>query len=426
MKKYIKNARSDEIWEIEVDGRKKKKINYKKMIIAITIVLITIIAITIGVITGINFVNKPKEEKEPEIIIPDDIVINMVATGDIMCHTTNFNAAYNRETKTYDFTPVFANIAKYISKADIAIGNLETTFAGEDRAYTGYPTFNSPEALGYALKNIGIDVLSTANNHSLDKRYTGVVSTLDTLDEIGISHVGTARSQEEQDTILVKDVNGIKIAFIAFTYGTNGIPVEAGKEYSVNLIEEEVMLRQLELAKAQKPDVICASMHWGVEYSQKPSEDQKDLANYLFNHGVDIIIGNHAHVVEPMEKRNITLEDGTEKEVFVVYALGNFVSGQIKEHTKSTAILDMQIRKNGQTGKITIDTVDYVPVYCYDRGGSSQNRYELLDIREEMTAYESGDKEKINQSLYNTLKSELNNIESVLGKPIRKEEDVEG
>lgn len=396
------------------------------MAIAITIVVLAIIAIVVGVVSAIKFATRPKEEKAPEVIIPNDIVINMVATGDVMCHTTNFNAAYNIETKEYDFTPVFTNVAKYISKADIAIGNLETTFAGEDRGYTGYPTFNSPAALGYALKNIGIDVLSTANNHSLDKRYQGVVSTLDTLDEIGIAHVGTARSQEEQDTILVKDVNGIKIAFLAFTYGTNGIPVEAGKEYSVNLIEEEeFMLKQLELAKAQKPDIICASMHWGIEYSQKPNDDQVDLANYLFNHGVDIIIGNHAHVVEPMEKKNITLEDGTEKEVFVVYALGNFISGQTIEHTKSTAILDMQIRKSGETGKISIDSVDYVPVYCYDRGGNGQNRYELLDIREEMLEYESGNKEKINDSLYGTLKSELKNIESVLGKPIKKEENVE-
>lgn len=396
------------------------------MAIAITIILLAIIAIVIGILSAIKFATKPKEEKAPEVIIPDDIVINMVATGDVMCHTTNFNAAYNTQTREYDFTPVFTNVAKYISKADIAIGNLETTFAGEDRGYTGYPTFNSPAALGYALKNIGIDVLSTANNHSLDKRYQGVVSTLDTLDEIGIAHTGTARSQEEQDTILVKDVNGIKIAFLAFTYGTNGIPVEAGKEYCVNLIEEEeFMLKQLELAKAQKPDIICASLHWGIEYSQKPSDDQVDLANYLFNHGVDIIIGNHAHVVEPMEKKNITLDDGTEKEVFVVYALGNFISGQTIEHTKSTAILDMQIRKSGETGKISIDSVEYVPVYCYDRGGSSQNRYELLDIREEMLEYESGNKEKINDSLYNTLKSELKNIESVLGEPIKKEENVE-
>lgn len=386
-------------------------------------VLLVMASIGIGIKSAIKVANKPQEEKAIETTKPEDITINLVATGDVMCHTTNFNAAYNKETKTYDFTPVFANVAKYISKADIAIGNLETTFAGEDRGYTGYPTFNSPKSLGESLKNIGIDVLSTANNHSLDKGYAGIVSTLDALDEMGIQHMGTARSEEEQNKILVKDVNGIKIAFLSFTYGTNGIPVPAGKEYSVNLIQEDTVNKQLELAREQKADIICASMHWGVEYSQKQSEDQEELANYLFNNGVDIIIGNHAHVVEPMEKKTIALDDGTEKEVFVVYALGNFISGQTIEHTKSTAILDMQIRKNGENGKISIDSVDYVPVYCYDRQIAANNRYELIDIRSAITEYESGDKEKIDESLYKTLKNELENIESVLGKPIVKEEE---
>ncbi|MDE5830717.1 MAG: CapA family protein, partial [Clostridia bacterium] len=366
--------------------------------------------------------NTPKVEKAPETIYPDDIVINLVATGDVMCHTTNFNAAFDSSTKTYDFSPVFVNVAKYITKADIAIGNLETTFAGEDRGYTGYPTFNSPSSLGYALKNIGIDVLSTANNHSLDKGYTGIVSTLDALDEIGIDHMGTARSKEEQDKILVKDVNGIKIAFLSFTYGTNGIPVPAGREYSVNLIEEELILNQINAAKEQEVDLICASMHWGIEYSQMQSEDQEDLANYLFNHGVDIIIGNHAHVIEPMEKKTITLEDGTEKDVFVVYALGNFISGQTIKNTKTTAILDMQIRKSGETGKISIDSVDYTPVYCYDNGSSRSDRYTLIDIREAIIEYESGNIDNVSESLYRTLKTELANSEKVLGDPITKEE----
>lgn len=188
-------------------------------------------------------------------------------------------------------------------------------------------------------------MLSTANNHSIDKGESGIISTLDALDEIGISHTGTYRSVEEQDTILVKEANGVKIAFLSFTYGTNGIPVPKGKEYLVNLIDEELILKQINLAKEQNVDMICASMHWGIEYAQKQNQEQERLAELLFQNGVDIIIGNHAHVVEPMEKRNIILEDGTEKEVFVVYALGNFVSGQIKEHTKSTAILDMQITK---------------------------------------------------------------------------------
>ena len=218
-------------------------------------------------------------------------------------------------------------------------GNLETTFAGEDRGYSGYPTFNSPSSLGEALKNIGIDVLSTANNHSMDKRESGLISTLDALDEIGIAHTGTYRSKEEQDTILVKDVNGIKIAFLAFTYGTNGIPVPEGKEYLVNLIDEELILKQIELAKAENVDVICASMHWGVEYVQKQNSEQESLANLLFENGVDIIIGNHPHVVEPMEKRTITLEDGTEKDVFVVYALRKFhIRTSNKKHKKHSYI----------------------------------------------------------------------------------------
>ncbi len=203
-------------------------------------------------------------------------------------------------------------------------GNLETTFAGEARGYDGYPRFNSPAELGVAIKNIGIDVVSTANNHSMDTNESGVIATLDELDKIGLSHTGTYRSKEEQDKILIKEVNGIKIAFLSFTYGTNGIPVPSGKSYLVNLIDEDLMLKQINLAKKEKPDIICVSMHWGIEYSQKQSKEQEKQAEFLFKNGVDIIIGNHAHVVEPMEKRTITLEDGTEKEVFVVYALRKF------------------------------------------------------------------------------------------------------
>ena len=396
-------------------GTKRRRLNYKKMLIVLIILVLAILAVVTGITSAVKFVSKKNKEKIQEEEKPKDIMINLVATGDVMCHTTNFNAAYNNETKEYDFTSVFANISQYITKADIAIGNLETTFAGKDRGYTGYPTFNSPSALGVALKNIGIDVLSTANNHSLDKGYTGIVSTLDKLDEIGIDHMGTARSEEEQNKVLVKDVNGIKIAFLSYTYGTNGIPVPAGKEYSVNLIDKDLILKQINLAKEQNVDIICASMHWGDEYKQKQNKKQEELADYLFQNGVDIIIGNHAHVVEPMEKRKITLENGTEKEVFVVYALGNFISGQTIEHTKSTVILDMNIRKNGENGKITIDSINYIPVYCYDESKKNSNRYELLDIKEEIAKYENNSEGKVDTSLYQILKSELENIEEILG-----------
>ena len=207
-------------------------------------------------------------------------------------------------------------------KVTYQYGNLETTFAGEsNKGFTGYPMFNTPSELGEALKKIGLDVLSTANNHSMDRYEKGIIATLDALDEIGIAHTGTYRSEEERDTILVKEVNGIKIAFISFTYGTNGIPIPNGKEYLVNLIDEDLILEQINLAKEQDVDLICASMHWGVEYAQKQNKEQERLADLLIKNGVQVIIGNHAHVIEPMEMRKVTLDDGTEKEGFVVYAL---------------------------------------------------------------------------------------------------------
>lgn len=405
-------------------SKKKRIINYKKFSIACLVLIIAIFFIVFGikkisskVISNIEDV-KNIETTAKQVVIPEDKTINLIAIGDIMCHNTNFQTAYNSSTKTYDFMPAFVNVSKYIEKGDIAIGNLETTLTGKEVGYSGYPTFNSPEELGVALKNIGVDVVSTANNHCMDKGTKGVINTLDNLDNIGISHTGTNRTKEEQDTILVKDVNGMKVAFLAFTYGTNGINIPSGKEYLVNLIDKDFIVEQIELAKQQNPDIICASMHWGIEYAQKQNKNQEELADLLFQNGVDIIIGNHAHVIEPMEKRTITLDDGTEKEVFVVYALGNFISGQVKEHTKSTAILDMKITKKGETGKLSIDSVDYVPVYCYDRGKGTQNRYILLDVRAEMQDYEDG-KGNISQSLYNILKKELANTEKVLGEPIK-------
>ena len=169
-------------------------------------------------------------------------------------------------------------------------------------------------------------------------------------------------------------------------------------------------------------------MHWGIEYAQKQNKEQEQLADFLFQNGVDIILGNHAHVIQPMEMKKITLEDGTEKDVFVVYALGNFISNQPFPHTQATAILNLKVTKNGVTGKMSIDSADYVPAYVWNKGAGGKPRYELVDIRSAMAQYESGDTSKVSKSLYNTLKSELADIEKVLGKPIdnkaKKNEDT--
>ena len=396
--------------EANLRKRKAKKLNYKKVTIFLIIVFIIFYMLISGIIK--LFTNSNNTDTITTTSIPKDTTINMTVIGDIMCHTTNFYDAYDKSSDTYDFSRVFSDIKPYIESADISIGNIETTFAGKDIAYTGYPTFNTPEELAKNLSDIGIDVLSTANNHSLDKRYNGLVNTLNVLDKVGISHTGTYRSKEEQDTILIKDVNGIKFAFLSFTYGTNGIPVPSGKEYCVNLIDETLMLDQIKKAKEQKPDIICVNMHWGDEYKLKQNTTQKNLADFLFKNGVDIILGSHPHVLEPMEKRTITLDDGTTKDGFVIYSLGNFMSGQVIENTRDSIILQLQITKH-TNNTITIDSINYIPIYMLDKGNGQKERYKILDINSLIQKYENGDT-SISKNLYNTLKNSKTKIDKIM------------
>lgn len=399
--------------------KQKRKLNYKKLIKYIFFLFLFLFLLF--KIPSVLFAPENKNENvEQTVATPDSTTIHMVAFGDTMAHLTNIKNAYNSSTKDYDFMNVFKNVKSHLENGDITIGNLETTFAGSARGYTGYPTFNCPEILGKNLKSIGVDVLTTANNHCMDKGYKGLESTLNFLDEYGISHTGTARSEEEQNTILIKDVNGIKIAFLSYTYGTNGITIPKDKPYSVNLIDKELIKNHINIAKQQNVDVICVSMHWGVEYRLKQNSEQEKLADFLFENGVDIILGSHPHVLEPMEKRTITLEDGSTKDGFVIYSLGNFVSGQIYAHTKSTVILDIQLTKNSE-GKISIDEVTYTPVYLYDSGSGakSRTRYTLIDIKKAIEDYDNNKTGSVSKSLYNTLKSELNTITKTVGPEIK-------
>lgn len=410
---------------------KRRKINKISAFLGI-LIIIALIAVATGIYVLINNPdilnfnklseenisryneNIQNEELEEE---KEDTVINIVGIGDTLCHSQNFKDAYDSSTGNYDFSPMFKNITKYFDNATIAVGNLETTLAGADRGYSGYPCFNSPEELARDLKEMGIDILTTANNHCLDTGYTGLVSTLDTLDKYGVLHTGTSRSIEEQNTILYQDLNGIKTAFLCYTYGTNGIPVPSGREYSVNLIDKTFIKEQLDKAKEEGAELICVSMHWGAEYRLKPTAEQEDLAEFLIKNGADIILGNHAHVPEPMEMKEVTLDDGTTREGFVIYSMGNFFSAQTQNYTRDTLILNVEVRKDGETGKISIDKATYTPVYVYDNGTSAKDRYELLDIEKIISDYEAGNS-NYSTSMYNLMKSELNKITEIVGPEI--------
>ena len=344
---------------------------------------------------------------------PTDTTFTLTAIGDIMCHNTQYIDAYNDETGEYDFSYVFDDISLYTKTADICVGNLETTFAGEDVGYSSYPTFNTPDSLAYELKDIGVDVLSTAGNHALDKGFNGLSRTIAVLNNADISHLGTYKSKEEQDKTLIKYVKGIKIAFVNFAYGTNGIPIPSDKPYCVNLIDENLMKEQIDRAKGEEPDIIIACMHWGTEYKTTPSSTQEQLADFLFKNGVDIILGTHPHVLEPMEKRTVTLDDGSTKDGFVIYSLGNFIADQNAEYTRDSIILNIDITKHTD-GKITIDNYEYVPIYMYKDTSKKKQKMKLLDINKNIYNYENYLDDTISESLYNTLKSELSKIQKIL------------
>ena len=343
----------------------------------------------------------------------EETTFHLTAIGDVMCHNTQYIDAYNAITKEYDFSYVFDDIEYYIKNSHITVANLETTFAGEDVGYSNYPKFNTPDALAYNLKKLGVDVLSTAGNHSLDYGFDGLSRTIDVLNNADIAHAGTYKTQEERDTIIFKYVKGIKIAFLNYAYGTNGITIPSDKPYCINLIDKELIKKDIETAKSQEADMIVASVHWGTEYSTVPNDTQDELADFLFQNGVNIILGTHPHVLQKMEKRTVTLEDGSTQDGFIIYSLGNFISDQNADNTRTSIILDLQITKHPDKS-ITIDKVDYIPIYMYKDSSVSTKKMKLLDIRQTISSYENGTNTSIGENMYTFLKQELNTISKIL------------
>ncbi|SMC77190.1 CapA family protein [Papillibacter cinnamivorans] len=358
---------------------------------------------------------------------PGTAVITLSVVGDIMCHGPQNRDAYDSSAGTYDYSPSLQYVKNILLSADLAVGNLETTFAGGPD-YSGYPRFNTPEVLAENLKDIGIDLVSTANNHAMDRGYSGLVNTLSVLDQAGISHIGTYASLEDKENsggIVVKEVGGISIAFLSFTYGTNGFEVPAGREYCINLlykdyltnlsqIDTEGIVSALDAAKALKTDLICVMVHWGTEYRLKQTQAQEELADLFFQNGADIILGGHPHVLEPMEERTFTTVDGETKTGFVCFSLGNFISSQNDEYTDTSVILNLEITKDLETGKTSVTDISYIPLLMLDRE-KSPRRYLLLDVYSAMKEYESGDTSVVTDAVYQKLRKALDDCHEILG-----------
>jgi len=338
----------------------------------------------------------PKEEPtpEPEPELPEPIVSTLAVCGDVMSHMPLTNDVYDNVRGVYDYGRVLAGAEPYISSADYAVANFETTMAGGPH-YSGFPFFNSPDGLAQSLKDAGFDLMLTANNHCMDKGFSGLQRTLDVMDEVGLAHVGTYRSQEEQESgIYVADVGGISVAFLGFTYGTNGLPLPDGAPYAINVFNTdylttlanpdwEMLAVQMEKAQALQTDLIAVMIHWGVEYQTSANSYQQEMANFLIENGADLVLGGHSHVPQPMEKRIVAAEDGTEHTGFVSYSLGNFISTQNDPLTDTTAVLTVELTKDLVTEETEVTDWWYQPMLMLDRGAYPE-RYELLDIHKEL------------------------------------------
>ena len=402
-----------------------KKIVNKNRFITSVIVIFLIFLAMIFLFNKISGSDKADRKNSAEKTVEKEVIpdksLRMTVTGDVLTHNTNYYDAYTASNDSYDFSYVFDDIKKYFDTADIAIGTLESNFAGKAKGYSNYPLFNAPEHLATDLKELGYDVMATGNNHCLDKGWDGMVNTLAELDKAGIEHFGTYATEEDSQKLFIKEVNGLRIGFVQYTYGTNGIAIPSGKEWSISLINKEKMKTDLDRLKEENVDIITVIMHWGEEYRLKSNKEQDDLADYLFENGADLILGSHTHCLEQMEKREIKLPDGSTKEGFIIYSLGNFMSGQDHANSRQSVILDLKVTKKGDTGKLHIDYVTYTPIFMlnYWNGGNlrTPHKFKILDIEAEIAKYEAGD-HSISANLYNTLKSELKDVYTIVGPEI--------
>jgi poly-gamma-glutamate capsule biosynthesis protein CapA/YwtB (metallophosphatase superfamily) len=335
---------------------------------------------------------EPLQEPQPESYITE---ATLVAVGDIMMHSPQIPAGYNAETKTYNYNHFFSEVQPILAAGDWVIGNLETPIAGADKGYSGYPQFNAPEALADALKYAGLNILSTANNHSLDRRETGVLKTIDHLRDRDLLYTGTAKSQEEADQQLIVTKNDISMAILAYTYGTNGIPVPEGKKYLVNLLDKEQMIEAIHKAREADVDVVTIALHFGQEYQRDPSQQQRELVRDLIAAGADIILGSHPHVVQPYETIEVSDDKGNHRSGFVIYSLGNFISNQgpaqgTAKYTDVGLILNLTIQKQYPEGTVRITAIEPVHtwVHKYYDPMIKRRNYRIIPIESTVTLKE--------------------------------------
>jgi poly-gamma-glutamate synthesis protein (capsule biosynthesis protein) len=313
---------------------------------------------------------------------PQVDTLTIVAVGDNLFNDPLFQLT--GRNRTYDFDSYYALVKPLIEKADIAFVNQETLLAGERFGHSGYPRFNTPQKAGDALAALGFDVVNHATNHIMDRGEAAILATMDFWDthpEIRV--LGVHRSAEARNQQIIIEKNNIKVGFLAYTYGTNEIPVPPDKSYLVSLIDTAVMIKEID-ALRPNCDFLVVSMHWGNEYAYSPSIQQESLARLLAEHQVDLIIGHHPHVLQPV----VSLPRGGGGTTRCFYSLGNFISAQERQPTLPTllgGLLSLKLRKSG--ARISVETAGVLPLVThYEAGNVNFKIYPLYSYTEELAA----------------------------------------
>lgn len=320
---------------------------------------------------------------EPEPTPPPTIQIVMV--GDMLMHGRVMESGL-KEDGTYNFDHLFVNVKDTIENADLALVNQETILGGTELGLSGYPSFNSPYELGDSLVDAGFDVILHATNHTLDKGKTGVQNCMNFWDTNypDIAYLGINKSQEEQDTdIYIYEQEGIRIAILNYTYGTNGIPTPSDMPYIVNYLDEDKIIQDLKFAE-ENSDFTIVCPHWGTEYVLSATDSQKKWATIFMENGADLVIGTHPHVIEPMEM--MTDENGNE--MLVYYSIGNFVNGTSGTGEGTTnrmvgGIADITISLD-ENDEAYIEKYDVIPIVCHIDEKTEYTVYYLSDYTEEL------------------------------------------
>ena len=353
-------------------------------------VIVALLALTLASILIVFTLKEKKvETKEPKKVLEKEekeeiktSKLSLVMVGDALLHSSVYNDAY--KNGVYDFSSQLEYIKPIIQKYDLAFYNQESILGGTSIGLSDYPTFNSPQEFGDAMVDAGFNLVSLANNHTLDRGEKAVLNSCEYWKTKDVLTAGSYSSFEEANEIKIKEKNGIKYTLLAYTYGTNGIPVPSGKEYLVNLYSDEKAKEDIEKVK-DKVDIILVSMHWGTEYQTEPTEEQKRQANYLSSLGVDIIIGTHPHIIEPITYINDTL---------VIYSLGNFISAQSTNNDYNTMVelmTSVDIIKEEKDGEVTIklDNLNNELLYNYYHKGSRWTNFKVIPFSQMNTSYNS-------------------------------------